>query len=184
MLAVDDCYAKVSIDRASWEELATALNDKTFRTALEKARLEDKLQEAYHVAIDRWTGGASDQKLFNQMEPRGLAWEPMVLSLDFSRIQYGSGQQATIEEQEQKQMAALLLLVLRDMSNGRLPFGFGTNRGMGSVAVDRIVLTPFGVSWMKEGAELDKGDIEALPDALIKDLEQAWQSLIANHGGA
>jgi CRISPR/Cas system CSM-associated protein Csm3 (group 7 of RAMP superfamily) len=182
MLAVDDCYAKVSIDRANWEELATALNDETVRTVLERARLEDKLQEAYHVAIDRWTGGASNQKLFNQMKPQGLAWEPIVLSLDFSRLQERPKQQAMIEEQ--KQMAALLLLVLRDMSNGRLPFGFGTNRGMGSVAVDRIVLTPFGVSWMKEGAELDKGDIEALPDALIKDLEQAWQSLIANHGGA
>jgi len=172
MLAVDDCYAKDSFERGIWKKFTTALDDKEVQQVFTGTPLENKMREAYHVAIDRWTGGASDQKLFNQMEPQGIAWEPISLSLDFSRF----------EDQldSQKEMTALLLLVLRDMACGRLPLGFGTNRGMGSVAVDRIILTPSGVSWMKEGADLDMGNIAALSPALIKDLQQAWQGIIPN----
>jgi len=189
MMAVDDCYAKVSIDRVTWEAFTTALDDKDVRRVLESAHLENKLQEVYHVAIDRWTGGASDQKLFNQMEPQGIEWEPIYLSLDLSRLSDPAAMKEVTEmqkrlDQEQKGMVALLLLVLRDMACGRMPLGFGTNRGMGSMAVDRIVLTPLGVSWMEEGANLDKGDIATLPVPLIEDLDRAWQTITADHGGA
>ena len=172
MLAVDDCYATDSFERCMWKKFTTALDDKEAKQAFAGTPVEDKMREVYHVAIDRWTGGASDQKLFNQIEPQGIAWEPISLSLDFSRL----------EDQldSQKEMMALLLLVLRDMASGRLQLGFGTNRGMGSVAIDHIILTPSGISWMKEGADLNQGDIAALPPALIKNLQQAWQATIAN----
>ena len=182
MLAVDDCYAKDIFDRSTWQKFTTALDEKEAQKVLTSAHLEKKMRDAYHVAIDRWTGGASDQKLFNQMEPQDIAWEPIALTLDFSRLKDPITHKQMIEAQ--KQMTALLLLVLRDMASGRIPLGFGTNRGMGSLAIDRIVLTPLGIDWMEKGADLDKGDIAALPPLLIDVLQQAWHGIIASQGGA
>jgi CRISPR/Cas system CSM-associated protein Csm3 (group 7 of RAMP superfamily) len=182
MLAVDDCYAKDVFERDTWQRFTTALDEKQARKVLAEAHLTEKMRAACHVAIDRWTGGASNQKLFSQMEPQGIDWEPISLSLDFSRLKDSITHEEMVDAQ--KEIMALLLLVLRDMATGRLPLGFGTNRGMGSVAVDRIVLTPSGISWMKEDADLKSGDIAALPDGLIKDVQQAWQRIMAVEGGA
>jgi len=175
MLAIDDCYAETTLKRSAWAKVGSALDEADVRTALSGSPLEGKLPTVTHVAIDRWTGGASDKKLFNQMEPRDLSWEPMCLTLDLSRLED--------VPPTQKAMVALLLLTLRDLASGRVPLGFGTNRGMGSVAVDRVTITPSGVDWMQDMATLDKGDIKTLPCDLLSQLDEAWQTAIDGHQG-
>lgn len=49
----------------------------------------------------------------------------MRLTLDLNRI----------PDDEQFPAIALLLLLLRDMKQGRIPLGYGVNRGMGAIAI-------------------------------------------------
>jgi CRISPR/Cas system CSM-associated protein Csm3 (group 7 of RAMP superfamily) len=98
------------------------------------------LERADHAAIDRWTGGAADGLLYSVLEPHGLRWKPITLTLDLQRLTTtatGAASDAVAADAT----LALLLLVLRDLKAGRLPLGGATNRGMGDVAVEQILLT-------------------------------------------
>ncbi|MGB9666586.1 MAG: RAMP superfamily CRISPR-associated protein [Candidatus Cryosericum sp.] len=176
MLSVDDCYAKDdAVKRDAWAQVEAAIEEADVRSALADSALDKKLSTAAHVAIDRWLGGASDKKLFTQMEPRDLKWEPMHFTLDLLRLED--------KPEKQKQMMALLLLTLRDLAAGRVPLGFATNRGMGDITVDSITLVPAGVDWMKEALTLEKGDIGHLPQGLLEELGKAWQKAVVDHEG-
>lgn len=87
-----------------------------------------KFQIEHHVAIDRWTGGASEGALYSVLAPAETNWEPIRLTVDLDRV----------TEKSQVPALMLLLLTLRDVAEGRLPFGFATNRGMGEIAVTEI----------------------------------------------
>ncbi|HEY8503038.1 MAG TPA: RAMP superfamily CRISPR-associated protein, partial [Gemmataceae bacterium] len=112
------------------------------------------LDEADHVAIDRWTGGAADKLLFSVLEPHEVDWEPIRLTVDLTRL--GENRNLAL---------ALLLLVLRDLRDGLIPVGGMVNRGFGDIEVGSITLT--GGPW-PEGTELEG----ALRSA--EDLEEAW----------
>jgi CRISPR/Cas system CSM-associated protein Csm3 (group 7 of RAMP superfamily) len=122
--------------RAGRQDAARTRRDE--RRAL-RARLDDlarpgdglSLRIADHVAVDRWTGGAADSALFSVLEPMGAAWEPLRLRLDCRRAAGGTSDGDHLA-------LALLLLVLRDLADGWLTFGFGTTRGEGQIAVSRI----------------------------------------------
>ncbi len=141
-LSVDDCYATTTFDSAVWNEVeAGELKDnETYRTqslwkSLKKIDGDKKddstsFNISHHVAIDRWTGGASEGALYSVLQPTAkIGWQVICLTLDLSRLP---------DESLKKKCLMLLLLVLRDFAESRLPLGFTTNRGMGEVVVKEI----------------------------------------------
>ncbi|HIK42618.1 RAMP superfamily CRISPR-associated protein [Thermoleptolyngbya sp. M55_K2018_002] len=163
-LSVADCYADYEISGQQWEKVQTAKDSAELLQALKEAKLHD-VQQAFHVAIDRWTGGAADQFLYSTLEPMGVQWQPIALRLNLSRLEGAD---------LQKQGVALLLLVLRDLIQGRIPLGYGVNRGMGAIAIKSI---SFSVS----GTNLPD-DIQALHNVTLKVApEQSQTYLTAQH---
>ncbi|WP_448604652.1 RAMP superfamily CRISPR-associated protein [Thermoleptolyngbya sp.] len=135
-LAIADCYADHTISVSQWEAVQTAKESSELLQALQDAKLPD-VQQAFHVAVDRWTGGAADQFLYTTLEPMGIQWQPIVLRLNLTRLEGAD---------LQKQSVALLLLVLRDLIQGRIPLGYGVNRGMGAIALKSISFTASGAN--------------------------------------
>lgn len=127
-LAIDDCYAQNSINHQVWSRVEGATTSKALYDEL-KVPLPHT-QQGFHVAIDRWTGGAADGLLYSTLEPMGIDWEPITITLDLNQLE---------KNQENSSVAiALILLVLRDMMAKRIPLGYGTNRGMGAIVVNSI----------------------------------------------
>ncbi|HEU5023632.1 MAG TPA: RAMP superfamily CRISPR-associated protein [Spirillospora sp.] len=91
------------------------------------------LDQADHVAIDRWTGGAAEHLLFSVLEPHGVRWEPIRLTVDLARL--GDRRDVAL---------ALLLLVLRDLEQRRVPLGGMVNRGFGDITITGIELSGNG----------------------------------------
>ncbi|ARQ71934.1 RAMP superfamily CRISPR-associated protein [Streptomyces marincola] len=163
-LRAEECLAKVTIPTELWQATTGLHDDESpagdrLRTLPETVleRLGDLgLEPADHVAIDRWTGGAADKLLFRVLEPHGIAWNPLRLSVDLTRL----------GEQRRGAALALLLLVLRDLAAGRLPIGAATHRGFGDIAVSEITLT--GGPW---------GEATTLHQALATpELAAAWDA--------
>ncbi len=126
-LAVDDCYGRDRFSQKQWQAIETAQTDPDMRQALDAAMLK-AWQEAYHVAIDRWLGSSAESMLYTVLEPHRANWEPIRLTLDFHRL----------PSDKRLPAVALLLLILRDLAQDRIPLGFATHRGMGSIRVIRI----------------------------------------------
>jgi len=129
-------------------------------------------QQAFHVAVDRWTGGASDGALYSVLEPYGVKWEPIRLRLDPHRIPEALRDPAT----------ALLLLVLDSFACGRIPLGFGTNRGLGALAASKWEVGP--ESWLR----IDDGNLEpvrpgtllgSVSEEKLRELRSTWAAWIA-----
>lgn len=96
--------------------------------------LNSVTERRQHVAIDRFTGGASDGALYSARPVRrdkadGAGWEPIHLTLDVSN---------TLSEGNVRKEQALLKLLLRDMDDGYISLGFGSRRGLGEIQVDGI----------------------------------------------
>ncbi|MEN9224248.1 MAG: RAMP superfamily CRISPR-associated protein, partial [Thermostichus sp. DRC_bins_24] len=71
-LKIDDCYAQnVKLSPAQWQTITTAEKSEDLQQALNNANL-NHTQQAFHVAIDRWTGGAADGFLYSTLEPIGI----------------------------------------------------------------------------------------------------------------
>jgi CRISPR/Cas system CSM-associated protein Csm3 (group 7 of RAMP superfamily) len=177
-LSVEDCHGAGRVSRESWSRVLAApieppkgRKESPLREALNEAGLHD-WTAAFHVAVDRWTGGAADQLLFTVMEPHGVEWEPIRLDLDFSRL----------PEPDHRAAVMLLLLLVRDLADGRLPLGYGVNRGLGSIAVDTVRVSgrglPADVAPLAR-IDLECGDIVHLPAGLRASLDDAWQSWLA-----
>jgi CRISPR/Cas system CSM-associated protein Csm3 (group 7 of RAMP superfamily) len=159
-LAVDDCFCEKKLNPAHWQAVEQATDDPqapgTLRGSLDAAGLTET-QQAFHVAIDRWTGGAADQMLYSALEPFNLAWEPIELSLDLNRI----------DEPQRGAVQALLFLTLRDLALGRIPLGYGVNRGYGSLMVEKIVVNDQEVTFSLNGEIIGIN---------LADFEQAWRT--------
>lgn len=185
-LAADDCYAKETMDSESWQKIETADSDEgkpyfkrhLWRYLRQVDEQSDTLTEdayreptqkfsiEHHVAIDRWTGGASEGALYSVLAPNAVDWEPMRLTLDFTRIPENSRLPALM----------LLCLTLRDVAENRLPFGFATNRGMGEIAVQKIAVEGQDLSdQLKELTKFESnGKFVELSPALKDKLRQEW----------
>jgi len=184
-LTVEDCYASCRFTPQQWEEIEKAanVNDKgeslegrgsPLQTALTTACLTD-LQQAFHVAIDRWTGGAADGALYTVLEPHGLTWEPIELTLDLSRL----------PEKDQHPAVMCLLLTLRDLIAGRIPLGFSVNRGMGSLEVTGIEITPENLNSelsQLQDVRILNGKLDGFSDDLKGTLERAWANWLEGGG--
>lgn len=177
-LSIDDCYAlpAYQMDADQWSKIEGATDEAGLRTALDATPLKTA-QQAFHVAIDRWLGSAADGFLYSVLEPHGVAWEPIRLSLDLSRL----------PKDKQQCAVMLLLLVLRDFVAGRIPLGFGTNRGMGAVEVTSIILAGEdceSLPWLTglAGERLSDGKL-SVPEQTRRELNTAWQGWIKQQTG-
>lgn len=165
-LFVDDCYANHSMLPAAWSEIESAANQAELQAGLNQAGLKDT-QQAFHVAIDRWTGGAVDGCLYSTLEPMGVDWQPIKLRLDLSRLK--NWQSVSI---------MLILLLLRDLILGRLPLGYATNRGMGAIQVNGVTVNYSGSEEMLthlSAIHIENGNL-ILATELKDYLEQSWRS--------
>ncbi|MGP4109723.1 RAMP superfamily CRISPR-associated protein [Streptomyces sp. 4N509B] len=167
-LRAEECLAKDPIPAELWRATTGLHDDQAADGGRPRAlpetvldRLADLgLEPADHVAIDRWTGGAADHLLFRVLEPHGVEWNPLRLSVDLTHLDHAA--------RRRDAALALLLLVLRDLEAGRLPLGAATNRGFGDIAVTDITLT--GGPWP---------NATSLRDALATpELAAAWQALV------
>lgn len=171
-LFIDDCYANIPITPSAWGDIQAATDEKKLRDALNNANLQN-IQQAFHVAVDRWTGGAADGMLYSNLDLMNIRWEPISLTLDITRLP---------EDQFYKFCTiSLLLLCLRDLVDGRIPLGYGTNRGMGSIKVNKITingdnlpdkLTKFA------NVTLLNGSLTYLDSELLEYLNNAWTNWI------
>lgn len=181
-LRVADCYAKPRFAPKQWEAIETAPDtdadghmvqgaQSPLQKAMHDAGLES-MQQAFHVAIDRWTGGAADGFLYTVLEPHGVEWEPIRLTLDLSRLLPPARRPAVM----------CLLLTLRDLVGGRIPLGFGVNRGMGALAVTDIQFTTTDLD--RELIDLNdvkivEGKLGGWSERLQNTLELEWTNWIA-----
>ncbi len=172
-LSVADCYGTTTFPAENWRAIVTAPEDLPLAQELKKAGL-GSWHEEYHVAIDRWTGGAAEGALYSVLEPHGAKWGPITLTLDLERLR----------REEMLPGVALLLLVLRDFAEEKIPLGFGTHRGMGWLAVDRVEITGTGLGGVEqklaqlEQVSLEKGCVGELPEELLNALSTAWENWI------
>jgi hypothetical protein len=181
-LSVADCYAKLRFTPTSWEAIEAAPDtdaeghmiqgaQSPLRKALQHAGLEN-MQQAFHVAIDRWTGGAADGFLYTVLEPHGVEWEPIRLTLDLSRLL----------PTDRRPAVMCLLLTLRDLVSGRIPLGFGVNRGMGALTVTGIQITTTDVDRELvdlENVKIVDGKLGGWSERLKNTLEIEWTNWIA-----
>ncbi|PZO57609.1 MAG: hypothetical protein DCF15_06850 [Phormidesmis priestleyi] len=87
------------------------------------------------------------------------------------------------DDAEAQVAIALLILLLRDLAQGRIPIGYGTNRGMGAIALQSVAFE--GRSLSQELAALDNAPIfdsnMALQESpLLQQLNQQWQQWLNN----
>lgn len=132
-LTAHECVSLTPVPGNIWKVLADGLSDRdtggqTVLPAHMRAVLAELgIEQADHVAIDRWTGSAADSLLFSVLEPHGVQWEPIRLTVDLTRL-----------GRYRRPALALLLLILRDLDQGRIPLGGMVNRGFGDVSIEKI----------------------------------------------
>ena len=147
-LGVADCVA-APVDVTKWATFREATEVSSATRAIDDAKLVG-WAVAHHVAIDRWTGGAADGLLYTTLEPGTVEWGPLRITVDLDRV----------AEERRGAAVALALLVLDDLGCGRLPLGFATNRGFGSLRVNRVELTTTGFE-PAIGVDLEGGQVLA-----------------------
>lgn len=160
---VQDCLG-TSVDPAAWAEVVAAESLEEARAALTRAGI-DRWEPSPHVAIDRWTGGVVTGRLFSVLEPWRLEWEPLRIAVDRSRLPDG----------ERSAGMALLCLVLDDLVAGRVPIGFGVNRGFGDVEVTGVEFAP-GDTWRPGDGQF----LAWLPDRTA--MKEAWTAWLRANG--
>jgi CRISPR/Cas system CSM-associated protein Csm3 (group 7 of RAMP superfamily) len=154
------CYAAFALEDQAWDRLEQ--EEDPWRSPPDGDR---PMTLAMHVAIDRWTGGAAESLLYSAVEPDcSIQWEPIVLTFDASC--------------EPLAELALLWLTLRDFCAGRIPLGYGVNRGYGDLEVTGIRIEGLNALWDGADAvalEVKQGRIDETPvAALLTVLAAAW----------
>lgn len=187
-LFVEDCYAKYPMASKTWDRVMAATTSEDLQNAIQQMGLAHT-QVAHHVAIDRWTGGASKGALYSVLEPMNLAWHPVQLTLELGQLDPATLQMKLLEPSLQRPLLMLVLLLLRDLASKRIPLGFATNRGMGTIRVSHIKLTGHVLAELQveNGTiEILDGDFSRLQGNWITSLNQDWQNWvnpIGNDGG-
>lgn len=183
-LAVADCYAAPVLDHERWQAVANAtatsasLEPAAVRARLDTAGLDsNRMAHAYHVAVDRWTGGAADGLLFSTLEPRDMDWEPLGFRIDLTRI----------ADEDRMAAVALLMHILNDLAAGWIRFGHDKKSG-GRIVLSEIdiagdglpegleVLEGFTMRLTPEDASRRAPVIESMPAELRSVLAEAWAS--------
>lgn len=137
----DDCLSSGRVDPEALAALDPLAADSRVAVTTADGRPAGEILVAHHVAIDRWTGGAADRRLFDVAEARGVEWGPIRISIDetlLHRRLAGDTQVPDGTEDAGLAAAGLLLLVIEDLAMGRVPLGGLVTRGRGSVVVHRM----------------------------------------------
>lgn len=179
-LRVDDCYSQFRMDPSRWHQILGTAEPGASTDGPGPQLLRPQEREpvrAYtHTAVDRWTGGAADRALFSILQPSGVAWEPIRLELDLDRLPGGQGPEGSVRGAA----VALLVLLVHELAQGRIPLGFGVNRGMGCIRVESARFTLHGSP--DDDAilrDLHEADITRLAPELLERLQFAWQAWLA-----
>ncbi len=171
-LFVEDCYSTQQTSRSAWQEVVQADKESNLIPLLSNANLATA-QQAFHVAIDRWTGGAAEHMLYSNLEPFGIDWSPIELGINLARL-----------TTDPLSAIALLLLLLRDLSQKRIPIGYGVNRGLGAISVQNIEIKGRGLLSDSEEPFVwsidEHGSFQGIDPALLASLDVAWQSAITH----
>ncbi len=167
-LVVHDCPSTTTIPASGWDTITCPPDGPDGRPELPRsvsATNDDgtsaELRRTEHVGIDRWTGGASEGRLFCEFEPHGFHYHPIRLRLHRDRITDRATRDAA---------TALLLLVLLELAAGRVPLGGRRQRGHGDVAVTRVVLRGSGLDHDGVGPDLTA--------PALAGLRRAWRAYI------
>jgi len=189
-IAITDCYSDQNLSREEWQKVMTA-KEKDLIKALDEIEQrwgeenkKRRFESSQHVAIDRWTGGAAESMLFSTLEPYGVSWEPIVLTLDLEPRRHARDDKAWANRDA---ALALLFLLLRDLVAGRVPLGFAVNRGMGEIKVNSI---KFAGKYLQGELSVLKDNPVVLNDGdsffnrldateLLTALNTAWQKCVA-----
>jgi hypothetical protein len=112
--------------------------------------------------------------LYTVLEPHRTEWEPLTLEVNLQRL----------PNDLQLPGLALLLLVIRDLAHDRLPLGFATHRGMGTVCVEKVEIIgvdlPDSLQALGQ-VTLPGGRLSELPAGLRQEMNRAWQQWIAQN---
>lgn len=144
-----------------------------------------------HVAIDRWTGGAADDFLFSRLEPE-LDEMDITATIDFERIApplewwvvpCGCAPKGKQELVLFRRAAfALFLLTLRDFARGRIPLGYGVNRGLGDLDLKQATFDGLKTrTWecVKIPCSLTPDDFDKKDKMeAFRPLQEAWSTYI------
>lgn len=183
-LYFEDCFGRAGpLTAKAWQEILLAPDElHSGESGLQSQLTQHKLSDwshAYHVAIDRWTGGAAEGLLFSSLEPGSTEWAPI-------RLQFDAGILGPWAEPA----FALLLLALENLSCGRLPLGFATNRGMGALTVSKVTIRGLGRLLPEVG--LPNGEIVVKGPLKVADLDpgvreplaSAWRKWLTGQEGS
>ncbi|MEN9801248.1 MAG: hypothetical protein RLZ37_373 [Actinomycetota bacterium] len=162
-----------------WESVRDSVMSNKTDPDADRKRVVDALRAAGlanwqptdHVAIDRWTSGVTDSKLFSVLEPHGVEWEALKVQIDGPRLERLG--------RDPRSAVAAVIFLLRQLHSGAIGLGWGTHRGHGSVSV--IALS---VTGLEGGARLDlasidptvdlMSQIESVDSSTMSQLRKAW----------
>lgn len=168
-LSVSDCFGKPALPER-WAALERAKDVTELRSAL-AALDRDDWHHAFHVAVDRWTGGAAEGMLYSALEPHCEDWGPIWMTLDLARV----------PDEDRGAAFALLLLLIRDMAEGVITLGFGANRGYGEIRVEQVDLACHHLpeSWAFEEpvkfVTLPGGALDGMGESTLQTLDGSWR---------
>ncbi|MET7426947.1 RAMP superfamily CRISPR-associated protein [Dactylosporangium sp. NPDC005555] len=197
-VAVDDCHSTGHVTTSQWTDVVTtrpahvpaaanraeegdARGQRNVERDAARTVLRDRLQQlneqftltvSDHVAIDRWTGGAGDHRLFSALDPAAtVTWEPIRIRIDLARLHRAA------DRQPHSAVLALplLLLLLRDLRDGWLTLGYGGTRGRGHLTVTGVTFDGAGLpaGWQHlTGRTLD--DVLTDPPPEVTDAMTRW----------
>lgn len=137
----------------------------------------DNWQPTDHVAIDRWTSGVTDSKLFSVLEPHGVMWDPLKIDIDVSRLK--------VVGIDPLVAVAAVLFAFQQLHSGAVGLGWGTHRGHGSVAVTAISIhglpetETFSLGLVNPKVDLIS-QIETSNRHLVDSLRSAWSREVAS----
>ena len=200
-VSFDDCRMDRPLCLADWQRLLkldTSSSTERLAHFKNEARCTAwaNFRPVAHVAIDRWTGGAANKFLFSRLEPTlddfvltaTIDFERIAPPLDWWIVPCGCDPKGKKEKELvafRRAALALFLLTLRDFARGRIPLGYGVNRGLGD-----LDLTEATFAGLKAWKCVEM-PVEMMPDSLTADdfdekdkmeafrpLQEAWSTYI------
>lgn len=147
MLEFEDCVVGKPLDIKAYQSLfsfdSAEKKDraKNFREVLSPTVWKDALPYV-HNAVDRWTGGTLEGALYSVLELPTIKEGTITVKLDRERL-----------DGDFDAALGFALLLVREAFDGQLPMGFGTNRGHGTIAVQKATISGLSEDAIKLEAE-------------------------------
>ncbi len=193
-VSFDDYRMDRPLSLCDWQRLLTLDASSSierlahFRTEAKNTKWKD-FRPVAHVAIDRWTGGAANKFLFSRLEPELDAID-LAVTIDFERIApprtYWDIPNGCAPKGKQELVLfrraafALFLLTLRDFARGRIPLGYGVNRGLGDLDLTKATFDGLK-TWecVEMPCSLTAGDFDKKDKMeAFRHLQEAWSTYI------